>query len=399
MTADRHRFLLRRALVVCQLALSLALVVCAFQFVATFRTLATLDPGFRPTGVVEATVDFRQLGIPPQRRAAFRTEIVDRIRAIPGVASASNADMLPVAGATGTNVVWLDGAARDPQHLSRFNTIGDRYFSTLGIPLVAGRDFNSRLDTPATPKVAIVNETFARRLLAEGNPVGQGFWMERTPSTPQTRYEVIGLVKDTKYESLRAEFPPIAYLPTLQITRPTGGAQVLVRSALAPAEINATIERALNAAYPDIVVSFRVLETRILESIRREQLMAALSGCFGALAALLATIGLYGVLSYTVARRRHEIGIRMALGASRRDVVAMVLREAGWLVVAGVGLGAVLAVGASSAARTLLFGVTPGDPVSLLMAAACFGLVAAVAAALPALTASRLQPTVAIREE
>jgi putative ABC transport system permease protein len=128
-------------------------------------------------------------------------------------------------------------------------------------------------------------------------------------------------------------------------------------------------------------------------------LMAALSGCFGALAALLATIGLYGVLSYTAARRRHEIGIRVALGASRRDIVAMVLREAGWLVVVGVGLGAVLAVAASRAARTLLFGVTPGDPVSLLMAAGCFGLVAAVAAALPALTASRLQPTIAIREE
>src|SRR5262245_54356816 len=148
-----------------------------------------------------------------------------------------------------------------------------------------------------------------------------------------------------------------------------------------------------------MVVSFRVLETRIRESLRREQLMAALSGCFGALAALLATIGLYGVLAYTVARRRHEIGIRVALGASRRDIVALVLREAGALVAIGVAVGAALAIGASSAVRALLFGVTPGDPASLLWAAGCFGLVAAVAAALPALTAARLQPTVAIREE
>jgi len=399
MTVDRHRFVVRRALVICQLALSLALVVCAFQFVATFRTLTTLDPGFRPAGVVEATLDFRQAGIPPERRAAFRMEVVDRIRAIPGVTSASNADILPVAGASGSNAVWLDGAARDPDRLSRFNTIGDRYFSTLGIPLVAGRDFDSRLDTPSTSKVAVVNETFAHRLLAEGNPVGQGFWVERTPSTPQTRYEVIGLVKDTKYQNLRGEFPPIAYLSTLQLTRPTAGAQVLVRSDLRPAEITAAIERTLGGAYPNMVVSFRVLETRIRESLRREQLMAALSGCFGALAALLATIGLYGVLAYTVARRRHEIGIRVALGASRRDIVALVLREAGALVAIGVAVGAVLAVAASSAARTLLFGVAPGDPASLLMAGACFAFVSAIAAALPALAASRLQPTVAIREE
>jgi len=146
-------------------------------------------------------------------------------------------------------------------------------------------------------------------------------------------------------------------------------------------------------------VSFRVLETRIRESLRREQLMAALSGCFGALAALLATIGLYGVLAYTVARRRREIGIRVALGATRRDIVTMVVREAGILVVVGVGLGAVLAVAASHAAQTLLFGVSPGDPASLLMAGGCFGLVSAIAAALPALGASRLQPTIAIREE
>jgi predicted permease len=399
MTGDRHRFIMRRALVVCQLALSLALVVCAFQFVATFRTLAALDTGFRQRGVVEATVDFRQLGVPPDQRAAFRKEVVDRIRAIPGVTSASNAEVLPVSGSTGSNVVWLDGAVRDPQRISRFNTIGDRYFSTLGIPLLAGRDFDSRIDTPAAAKVAVVNKTFASRFLAAGNPIGQGFWVERTPSTPQTRYEVVGMVGDTKYQSMRGDLPPIAFLSSLQITRPTGGTQVLVRSDLPAADITASIQRGLSTAYPDIIVSFRVLETRIRESLRREQLMAALSGSFGVLAALLATIGLYGVLSYTVARRRQEIGIRVALGASRREIVTMIVREAGVLVLVGVAVGAVLAVVASSAARTLLFGVTPGDPRSLLLAAACFGVVSAIAAALPALAASRLQPTIALREE
>jgi putative ABC transport system permease protein len=399
MTADRHRFLVRRALVVCQLALSLALVVCAFQFVATFRMLASLDAGFRQAGVIEATVDFGSAGIPPDRQASYRRDLLDRIRAIPGVQSAADTMLFPVSGASWSNAVWLDGATRDPERVSNFNTVADGYFTTLGIPVLGGRDFDPLRDVPSSPKVAIVNETFARRFLASGNPIGQGFWVERTPSVPQTHYDVIGLVKDTKYRRLRGELPPIAYLTSLQVTRPSEGAQVVVRSDLPAAELTASIERGLLGVNPNIVVSFRVLQTRIRESLRREQLMAALSGGFGALAALLATIGLYGVLSYTVARRRHEIGIRVALGASRRDIVAMVLREAAWLVVAGVGLGAVLAVAASSAARTLLFGVTPGDPVSLLMAAGCFGLVAAVAAALPALTASRLQPTVAIREE
>ena len=216
----------RRALVVIQVALSLALVVCAFQFVATFRALASLDTGFRRAGIVEATVDFRPLGLPPERRAMLRREILDRIRMIPGVANASNAEILPVSDASGSNAVWLDGASRDPQNVSRFNIVADGYFSTLGIPLLMGRDFDPRFDMPATPKVAVVNETFARRFLTVDNPVGRGFWVERTPGVPQTRFEVIGVVKDTKYQQLRGDSPPIAYLTSLQVTRSTGGTQV-----------------------------------------------------------------------------------------------------------------------------------------------------------------------------
>jgi hypothetical protein len=173
-TADRQRFLLRRALVVCQLALSLALVVCAFQFVATFRALASLDAGFRQDGIVEATVDFRSLSLPPDRRTNLRVEVLDRIRAIPGVRSASSAVILPVSGASTANAVWLDGAARDRQHVSNFNMVSDGYFATLGVPVLAGRDFDPRLDVPASPKVAVVNETFARRFLKPGHPLGQG---------------------------------------------------------------------------------------------------------------------------------------------------------------------------------------------------------------------------------
>jgi putative ABC transport system permease protein len=398
-TADRRRFLVRRALVVSQLALSLALVVCAFQFVATFRALASLDAGFRTEGVVEATIDFGNLGIPRDQTVSFRQQVVDRVRGIPGVKSAANTDLLPVSGASWSNAVWLDGAVRNPDRVSNFNTVGDGYFATLGIPMLAGRDCDPRVDAPASARVAIVNETFARTFLTAGNPVGQRFWVERTPSLPQTRYEVVGFVKDTKYRRLRDVNPPIAYLCSRQFTRPVPGTQLLVRSDLPAGEITASIEAALAQSNPDIVVSFRILRSRIRESLRREELMAALSGGFGVLAALLAAIGLYGVLSYMVARRRHEIGIRMALGADRRDILSMIGREAGALAAVGLALGAALAVAASQTARSLLFGVTPTDPWTLILAAAAFTALAAIASLLPAARASRVQPTVALREE
>jgi len=398
-TADRHRFLVRRALVVSQLALSLALVVCAFQFVATFRALASLDAGFRSDGVVEASIDFHNLGIPRDQTVAFRQQVVDRVRAIPGVKSAANADLLPVSGASWSNAVWLDGAVRIPDRVANFNTVSDGYFATLGIPMLAGRDCDPRVDAPASTRIAIVNETFARTFLTPGSPVGQGFWVERTPSQPQTRYEVVGFVKDTKYRQLRDVNPPIAYLCSRQFTRPLNGTQLLVRSDLPAGEITASIEAALTQSNPDLVASFRVLRTRIRESLRREEMMAALSGAFGILAALLAAIGLYGVLSYTVARRRHEIGIRMALGADRGDILTMIAREAGGLAAMGLAIGAALAIAASQTARSLLFGVTPTDPWSLVLAAAAFAALAAIASLLPATRASRLQPTVALREE
>src|SRR5262249_30493451 len=403
LTADRQRSGLRRALVVCQLALSLALVVCAVQFVATFRTLTTLDPGFRQDGIVEGRADFRRLGLgaSPDRRAQVSLEVLERVRAVPGVNSAADAVLPPVWGAGLSNAVWLDGAARDADKASSYNIVSDGYFSTLGIPIRAGRDFDPGFDLPASPRVAIVNESFGRRFLKAGNPVGQGFWVERAPTMPQTRYEVIGVVTDTKYQQLRDDPTPIYYLASRQITTlPSFGTNVLVRSDRPAGEVIPSLDQALAAVDPEmVVVPFHVVQTRIRQSLRREELMATLSGWFGALAALLAAIGLYGVLSYSVASRRNEIGIRMALGADRADIMAMIGREACALVSVGLVLGTFLAVAALSASRTLLFGITPSDPASLLLASAGFAFVSALATMVPAVNASRLDPTVAIREE
>ena len=399
LTADRGRFAVRRALVVAQVALSLALVVCAFQFVATFRRLATLDTGFRQEGIVLAGVDYWRLALPAERRAAFRRDLLERVRAAPGVESAALVGVVPLSGASWSNAVWTDGGARDPNRTSNFNWVGTDYFRTFGIAMILGRDFDERLDRPGSPKVAIVNEAFARNFLGGGNSLGRGFWVERTPSAPQARFEVIGLVADTKYRTLRDEPPPIAYLPTLQQETVPQWAQIAVRTARADAAATAAIHAALTAAGSEVVVSLRVLTARIRETLRREQLMATLSGFFGALAAVLATVGLYGVMSYTVARRRSEIGVRLALGATRRDVVRLVAGDSAKLVAAGLAAGIALALGATTAASALLFGLKPYDPATMGLAVASLTAVAALASYLPAARAARLEPTEALREE
>src|SRR5439155_932525 len=213
------------------------------------------------------------------------------------------------------------------------------------------------------------------------------------------RREIVGVVKDTKYRRLREDFGPIAFLPSSQQPRTGQYLRLLVRSAAAANATISAIDRALSRDYPAITFNFSVLKAQIRESLLRERLMATLSGFFGALAMLLATIGLYGVMSYMVVRRRNEIGIRMALGAARRDVMTMIMREAAVLVGMGLAIGAVIAIALAHTAAALLFGVRPGDPVSLLLGIASLAAVAALASYLPAQRAARLEPTIALREE
>ena len=397
LTASRERFNLRRALVVAQVSLSLVLVAGALLFSRSLGKLQTVDTGFRQEGVISARVIFQQLNLPPDRYPAFKDELLDRIRAIPGVEAAAVVHEIPLDDWGGANV-WMDSAdARQGKH-TNLSRIGPDYFKTLQIALLAGRDFDAR-DRVGTPKVAIVNEAFARKFLDGASPVGHRFWVEATPGDPDTPYEIVGLVRDTKYEDLREEFAPIAYYAAAQNAGAGPGAPLMIRSRLPHDETVAAVKRVLNEINPGITVSFQEFKTMIEATILRERLMATLSGFFGVLALLLACIGLYGILSYGVANRTSEIGIRMALGAQRRDVSWLILREALWLVIAGVAVGLPIIFAVTRVAATLLFGLTPTDPVSLFLAALLMLAVAMVAGYLPARRATRVDPLVALRYE
>ena len=268
----------------------------------------------------------------------------------------------------------------------------------MGTPLLAGRDFDSR-DTPTSPKVAIVNEAFARQLAKGKNPVGKSFWQKGEIGERQISYEIVGLVKDTKYQDIREPFAPVVYAPTSQDANPDQTPQILIRSSVPLADLISRVKQTIAGVNPEISITFQALQTMIRDGLVSERLMATLSGFFGFLAIILATIGLYGVMSYMVMRRTNEIGIRIALGGDRRSILKMILREAGMLLGIGLGAGIVLALTAGRIARAMLFGLQPYDPLTLGTAAALLAAAALAAAYLPARRASRVDPMVALRYE
>lgn len=397
LTAGRQRLGVRRALVVSQVALSLVLLVGALLFVRTLRNLQTVATGFARDHILVSEIDLSALKLPVERRSIYKRQLLERLRAIPGILSAADAAIVPVSGSGWNESVNIPGTALR-RKVANFNRVTPGYFRTLGTPLLAGRDF-SDADTASAPPVAIVTETFARKFLEGGGPVGRSLAVIQQEGRPDRVYQIVGFVKDTKYADLREDFSPIVFLPEAQDEEPNAFMRVVLRTEAPIPGLVAAVKRIAAEASPTLVLNFRVFETTIRESLLRERLMATLSGFFGFLAALLATIGLYGVISYMVVRRRNEIGVRMALGASRRDVLTLILREAGTLLGIGLAVGTGLALLAGSAARALLFGLTPGDPMTMGIAVVSLAGVAAAASFLPAHRAATLDPMDALRED
>ena len=398
-TAGRKRFGFRQGLVVSQVALSLVLVVGALLFSGSLRNLLAVDTGFSQRGVVVTDLDlFRRVNVPYAARGAFKQDLLQKIRALPGVVSAAEVDILPLSGGSTDNEVWIEGANPTNRMDSRFNWASDGYFKAMGIALLAGRDFTPQ-DTVSSPKVAIVNQTFAGKLGLGTNPIGKTFRRQATPSEPEKSFEIVGLVAGTKYSSLREEFGPIVFLSTSQDPQPGPFAQFVIRSAAPIAETVSNVRSLVAQASPLITLGFQPFETTILEGLTRERVMAKVSGFFGLLAALIAAVGLYGVMSYLVAQRTNEIGIRVALGAQKADVLSLVLRNAAWLLAPGLVLGAFLSMAAAQAARTMLFGLKPSDPGVLIAAMTGLGFIVLLASFLPARRAVKVDPMVALRYE
>jgi putative ABC transport system permease protein len=398
MTATRGRLGFRGALVVSQVALSLVLLFSALLFTQSLRNLMFDDPGFQAKGVLIARLDFTRLQIPVDRRAAFQRQLLDRIRSIPGVDEAANTNIVPLGGEGWGNAVWIDGHDATQRQDSNFSSISPDYFKTLRIPLVAGRDFDDH-DTSQSPRVAVVNEAFAKKLGLGANVIGAQFWREATPSTPEQLNQIVGLVKDTKYHGIRRTVEPIAYLAFAQDRDTDSSMKVLVRSKLPIDATEQAIRRTMHDVSAAISFDFEGLQDQIQQSLLAERLLATLSGFFGALAVVLAMTGLYGVMSYTVTERTTEIGIRMALGAQRAEITAMILRKAAMLLAAGLLLGAGLSLAAASAAGALLFGLKPRDPATLVGAALLLAVVTVVASLVPSIRAANVNPIDSLRTE
>jgi putative ABC transport system permease protein len=387
---------LRRILVVTQVACSLVLLFGGLLFAGTLRNLMTVDTGFESQRVTVTRVDFSGMGLSLASRTATVSSVLQRIRQLPEVASAAETRHVPLGGTGTTMEAWNESANGSAKTLVRVNATSPGYLKTMGIALIGGRDFDAR-DVQASPKVAIVNPAFTQILGLVGNPVGQTFRRSTSPGASEI-YEIIGLTPDTKYSSLREEPVAIAFVPMTQITDPRPFTDIVVRSALPLAQISSAVTRAVADVNSSIGTLSRPFEATIRAGIMSERFMAILSGLFGVLATLIAAIGLYGVMSYLVLRRTNEIGVRMALGARRSDVLGIVFREAGMLLAIGLALGAAVSLAAAGSVRALVFGLEPHNPLILGLAGGLLAVIGLVASYLPARRAANLPPLVALRE-
>jgi predicted permease len=389
-------------LVVAQVALSLVLVFAAGLFLRTFSRLAHRDLGLTSDGVLLVNLDTQRSGASPERRGTLFAEAQEAVEALPGVAAAAVSFVNPVSGMGWNGRVEVQGATplSDRDSIAWMNAVTPGWFGTYRTPVLAGRDFD-RHDRPGAPRVAIVNEAFAKRFLAGQSPVGRVLQTEGSPQHQPPPAEVVGLVKDTVYRFPRDTMEPIVFLPLSQLdadqTWPFATLGVRA-TAGSPALLTRNIAAAVGRVDPRLSLTFRLFSEQVGASVMRERIVAWLSGFFGALALLLAGIGLYGVTSYAVSRQRTEIAVRIALGAEAPGVVRLVLARAFRLAALGLLIGAAVSLSVSRFVGSLLFGLEPRDLPTLVGAAATLAGICVLASGLPARRASRIDPAEVLRE-
>lgn len=385
-----------KSLVIAQLAISMILVVEATLFLHSLVNLYSVERGFDSNGVIVLNVRSSQ-PYEAARGFAVQRAILERLKTVPGIRSASAANVLPIGGGLWTRDVQIEGYRfrADESDSVGFNVIAPDYFATLGTPLVLGREFDDR-DTGTSPKVAIVNESFAHYFFGNAPALG------RRVTSVDVTYEIVGVVRDAKYQTLRQPIMKTMYISWLQRNgdQPTRYSYVARVDMDDPMRLTPSLERLVREVDPLLHVRTTLpYATLVDRSIATERIIAALGGFFGVLALIVAAIGLFGLLAFEVSRRTNEFGVRMALGATRRAMIGLVLRDVAGLVVAGVLIGTGVALTLSGLARSILFGLTPSDPAVFVTASFILGLTALVAGWLPARRASRVDPLIALRHE
>jgi len=385
MSTSRSKLL--SSLVTTQVALSLLLIIGAGLFVRTLQNLKNLDPGFKREGVLLVNLEGRRIGVPK--------DLLDAVQSVPGVISASVSTHTPLNGSTWSEPAVPKGQVIPENDNAYFIGAGPGFFETLQTPLLSGREFTER-DSANDPAVAVINEAYARHYFPNRNPVGQQ--LSAFVRGEREDLEIVGLVSNSKLGGLRAVPPPTVYVSYFQLTGnfPT---TLDIRASGSLPQVAAAIRKELQAKLPDAPVEVRALSEQVNAAMVQERMMATLASGFGALALMLACLGLYGLLDYTVTRRTKEMGIRMALGARPGRLIRMVVRGAVQLVVLGIALGLPAAWATSQWVKSMLFGLTPGDPATIAGSALLLAIAALLAAYVPARRAANVDPMVALRYE
>ncbi len=396
-------FGLSHALVVSQIAISLVLVVAAGWFVRTLANLHAVSLGFNAENVLIFHLNASQAGYKDAAIKRFYDDLQHRLQTIPGVSGATSSDLPLVGGWSGTTGITIPGMAKTPEGKRRPSTacaqVGTTFFETMQIPILIGRAIDYR-DVEGAPTVGVVNKVFAEKYFPGENPVGRHFNMGSTRDPLDI--EIVGVAKTARYSSLKLEVPPVTYTSWPQAPKNHRLQEMFfeVRTAGDPLALGNTVRQIVRELGPQVPLAEMTTQSRqIDQTILQERTFAQLCTCFGGLALLMACVGLYGTMAYAVARRTSEIGIRMALGAARRGIVWMVLREVIALSAAGlvVGFGAVFEV--TALVKSLLFGLAPNDPWALGVPVAILIGCALLAGYVPAWRASRIDPMAALRHE
>jgi predicted permease len=388
-----------KVVIVGQLALSLPLLVGAGLLVRTLMNLQQVDLGYPKDGLLTVRIDARAAGYDAPRQAAAIDQLLEQIRALPGVAAAAYSNNGLFGGSDSGDRIIVEGytPAGDGDGGSSYDQVGAQYFSTIGVPIRLGREITGE-DRAGGRMVCVINDAFARRFFDGRNPLGQH--VTQVYGEERHTYEIVGVARDSRQNRLRGEVEHRFYVPATQPSATIDSVSFLVRPRGGAAAVLADVRRVIQEAEPRMAISSAgTLADAVNGRMKQDRLLARMSVAFGMVAVLLAAIGIYGVLSYGVARRTSEIGIRKALGAQRGAVMAMILRETAWLLLAGIAAGVGLALATIRLIASRLYDTTPTDPLTFVLAVAGLVVVAALATCLPAYRASRVDPLIALRQE